>query len=108
MSAEKAKHDVFQAVADPTRRKLLMLLVEKEMSVKAITAEFPITRTAISKHLRILADAGLVKDRKTGRETKYSLTPEPLQELKKWLDYFELYWENKLSALKHLVENEED
>jgi DNA-binding transcriptional ArsR family regulator len=105
--ASSAKHDVFQAIADPTRRKLLKLLSKEEMPVTVISGYFPMTRTAVSKHLRILAEAGLVKERKVGRETRYMLEPEPLQQLKDWLQYFELFWENKLAALKNLVESEE-
>ncbi|GAA3399888.1 ArsR/SmtB family transcription factor [Paenibacillus hodogayensis] len=98
------KHDVFQAIADPTRRKLLLLLDEREMPVTAISSHFPMSRTAVSKHLRILSDAGLVKERKVGRETRYRMEPEPLLELKRWLAYFERYWENKMAALKRFVE----
>lgn len=104
MAASSAKHDVFQAIADPTRRKLLKLLSKEEMPVTAISEHFPISRTAVSKHLRVLADAGLVKERKAGRETRYKLEPEPLNELKDWLQYFELFWENKLAALRLFVE----
>ena len=106
MAASSAKHDVFQAIADPTRRKLLKLLSKEEMPVTAISEHFPISRTAVSKHLRVLADAGLVKERKAGRETRYKLEPEPLYELKDWLQYFELFWENKLSALRLFVESD--
>ncbi|AHD04447.1 ArsR/SmtB family transcription factor [Paenibacillus larvae] len=105
--AATPKHDVFQAIADPTRRQLLKLLGEQEMSVTVISRHFPMSRTAVSKHLRVLADAGLVKDRKVGRETRYRLEPEPLLELKRWLSYYEQYWDNKLSVLKHLVESDE-
>jgi DNA-binding transcriptional ArsR family regulator len=106
MAASSAKHDVFQAIADPTRRKLLKLLSKEEMPVTAISEHFPISRTAVSKHLRVLAEAGLVKERKAGRETRYKLEPEPLFELKDWLQYFELFWENKLSALRLFVESD--
>lgn len=99
-----AKHDVFQAIADPTRRKLLLLLDEQEMPVTTISGHFPMSRTAVSKHLRILADAGLVKERRVGRETRYRMEPEPLLELKRWLAFFERYWENKMAALKRYVE----
>jgi DNA-binding transcriptional ArsR family regulator len=106
MAASSVKHDVFQAIADPTRRKLLKLLSKEEMPVTAISEHFPISRTAVSKHLRVLAEAGLVKERKAGRETRYKLEPEPLFELKDWLQYFELFWENKLSALRLFVESD--
>lgn len=104
MSASSAKHDVFSAIADPTRRKLLRLLVDQEMPVTVISSHFPMSRTAVSKHLRILSDAGLVKEQKVGRETRYRLHPEPLMELKDWLSYYERFWDNKMLALKHFVE----
>lgn len=102
------RHDVFQAIADPTRRSLLRLLGEREMPVTVISEHYPMSRTAVSKHLRILADAGLVQERKSGRETRFRLTPEPLLELKEWLAYYERFWENKLSALRRYVEEEEN
>ncbi|TVX89664.1 ArsR/SmtB family transcription factor [Paenibacillus agilis] len=106
MAAPQPKYDVFQAIADPTRRQLLSLLSEQEMPVTVISDHFPMSRTAVSKHLRILAEAGLVKDRKVGRETRYRLESEPLQELKRWLSYYERFWDNKLSMLKHYVESD--
>ncbi|GAM14898.1 ArsR/SmtB family transcription factor [Mesobacillus selenatarsenatis] len=108
MPSSAARHDVFQAVADPTRRKILKLLADKEMPVVSLTEEFSITRTAVNKHLFVLSEAGLVTSKKIGRETRYSLQPEPLQELQEWLSFFEIYWDNKLSALKNLVECDDD
>ncbi|MCM3667360.1 metalloregulator ArsR/SmtB family transcription factor [Mesobacillus subterraneus] len=107
MAIPQAKHDVFQAVADPTRRKILKLLAEQEMPIALITDSFPITRTAINKHLFVLSEAGLVSSKRVGRETRYSLQPDPLKELQEWLSFFELYWDNKLSALKNFVESDE-
>jgi DNA-binding transcriptional ArsR family regulator len=104
----KMEHDVFQAIADPTRRRLLKLLANKEMPIAAITECFPISRTAVNKHLHVLSDAGLVSSQKVGRETRYKLQPEPLVELKQWLSFFEQYWANKLSALKEFVETDND
>lgn len=101
------KSDVFQAIADPTRRALLNLLANKEMPVKEISGHFPMSRTAVSKHLHILADAGLLSEHKVGRETRYKLQPEPLKELKQWLSYYERFWDNKLNALKNFVESDE-
>jgi len=106
--AAAPKHDVFQAIADPTRRSILKLLIDQEMPVTVITDHFPITRTAVSKHLRVLSEAGLVKERKVGRETRYRLDADPLQELKGWLAFYERFWENKLSALKRYVELEDE
>lgn len=106
MSSAAAKHDVFQAIADPTRRQLLQLLVEQEMSVTTLSGHFPMSRTAVSKHLRVLSEAGLVKEQKVGRETRYSMQPEPLMELKDWLSYYERFWDNKMQALKRFVEED--
>jgi len=110
MSAAEARHDVFQAVADTTRRRLLTLLAEsdKELPIAAIAERFPISRTAVNKHLHVLSEAGLVSNRKVGRETRYRLRPEPLLELQRWLSYFDRYWDNKLSALKAFVEEESE
>jgi DNA-binding transcriptional ArsR family regulator len=105
MSAAGPKHDVFQAISDPTRRSLLQLLGDREMPVTVISEHYPISRTAVSKHLRVLAEAGLVKERKVGRETRYRMDPQPLREVQCWLAYYERYWENKLLALKHYVED---
>lgn len=105
MSASAQKHDVFQAIADPTRREVLRLLAEKERPISEITAHFPMSRTAIAKHLQVLSEAELVSGKKVGREKIYRLHPEPLTELKQWLSFYEKFWENKLSILKHIVEN---
>lgn len=108
MSASLQKHDVFQAIADPTRREILRLLADKELSIFEITGHFPMTRTAIAKHLHILTEAELVRGRKVGREKRFKLQPESLAELKQWLSYFEQFWHNKLSILKHIVENQDE
>ncbi|MGO4369206.1 ArsR/SmtB family transcription factor [Paenibacillus sp. 2TAB19] len=107
MAEPLPKHDVFQAIADPTRRKVLELLGDEELPLNAISGHFAMSRTAVSKHLRVLSDAGLVKDRKVGRETRYRLDPDPLRELKRWLAFYERFWDNKLAALKRYVESED-
>ncbi|MEK4105948.1 MULTISPECIES: metalloregulator ArsR/SmtB family transcription factor [unclassified Paenibacillus] len=104
MPVAEAGHDVFQAIADPTRRSLLKLLANKEMSIASITDCYPISRTAVNKHLQVLSDAQLVSSQKVGREARYKLQPEPLLELQDWLAFFEGYWANKLFALKEYVE----
>jgi DNA-binding transcriptional ArsR family regulator len=101
------KHDVFQAIADPTRRKVLGLLANKDLAISEITSHFPISRTAVAKHLHILSEANLVSGKKVGREKIYQLHPEPLTEVKQWLSYYEQFWDNKLSILKHIVENDD-
>ncbi|MEH6890030.1 metalloregulator ArsR/SmtB family transcription factor [Bacillus sp. JJ864] len=108
MSPSAENYDVFQAIADPTRREVLRLLAEKELPISEITSHFPISRTAVTKHLHILSEAKLVSGKKVGREKIYQLQPEPLQELKQWLSFYEQFWNNKLSILKHVVENGEN
>ncbi|MBD3918496.1 winged helix-turn-helix transcriptional regulator [Paenibacillus sp. PR3] len=100
--------DVFQAIADPSRRKLLEMLGDEEMPVTTISSHFSMSRTAVSKHLRILTDAGLLTERKVGRETRYRLEPAPLQELKRWLAYYDRFWDNKMLALQRYVESSDD
>jgi DNA-binding transcriptional ArsR family regulator len=106
VSASAQKYDVFQAIADPTRREVLRLLAERELPISEISSHFPMSRTAIAKHLHILSEAQLVSGRKVGREKRYKLQPESFDELKQWLAYFEQYWNNKLSMLKHIVEGQ--
>ncbi|MCM3544242.1 ArsR/SmtB family transcription factor [Priestia megaterium] len=108
MTSSAAKHDIFQAIADPTRRKVLELLSEKELPISEITSHFSISRTAIVKHLHILSEADLVHGQKKGREKVYYLQPEPLKEVKDWLAYYEQFWMNKLSILQHIVERNEE
>jgi DNA-binding transcriptional ArsR family regulator len=108
MSAPAEKHDVFKAIADPTRREVLRLLAESERPISEITSHFSMSRTAVTKHLQILSEAELISGRKEGREKIYQLHPEPLTEVKQWLSFYERFWENKLSMLKHLVENDSD
>lgn len=103
-----AKHDVFQAIADPTRREVLRLLANNELAISDITSHFTISRTAIAKHLHILSEANLVSGKKVGREKIYQLQPEPLTEVKHWLSFYEQFWNNKLSILKHVVENDDN
>ncbi|MFF2853402.1 ArsR/SmtB family transcription factor [Peribacillus sp. NPDC058002] len=104
MSAAE-KHDVFQAIADPTRRKVLQLLAEGDLPISEITSHFSMSRTAIAKHLHILSEAELVSGRKVGRQKRFRLQPEPLAELKQWLSFYDQFWDNKLSILKHVIEH---
>lgn len=100
------KHDVFQALADQTRRNILKLLADMDLNISTITKHFPVTRTNISKHLRLLLEAELVSSRKEGRNVIYSLEPEPLKEVYDWVSYYEQFWKTKLQNLKFIAENE--
>ncbi|MFC4023339.1 ArsR/SmtB family transcription factor [Oceanobacillus longus] len=99
------ERDVFVAIADPTRRKLIRLLaVAEELPLHEITPQFQMGRTAISKHLTILKEADLVTNRKLGRETRYRLNPAPLQEVKDWLSFYENFWNERAKLLKNILE----
>ena len=99
------ERDVFVAIADPTRRKLIRLLADSdELALYELTAHFQIGRTAVSKHLAILKEADLVKNRKDGRETKYRLNAAPLQEVKDWLSFYEDFWTERVAILKDILE----
>ncbi|MFO1445208.1 winged helix-turn-helix transcriptional regulator [Bacillus sp. Bva_UNVM-123] len=104
MMSALQKYDIFQAIADPTRREVLKLLAEKERPISEITSHFSMSRTAIAKHLHVLSEADLVSGQKVGREKRYRLQPESFEELKQWLSYFDRFWDNKLAMLKHIVE----
>lgn len=99
---------VFAALADPMRRKLLLNLAEHSpRTATQLAEEYPITRQGILKHLRILEEAGLVTVYKRGREKRYSLTPEPLDELDEWIKELNAKWDQRLLRLKLFIENEE-
>ncbi|MCA9834712.1 MAG: helix-turn-helix transcriptional regulator [Thermomicrobiales bacterium] len=97
--------DVYSAIADPTRRELIGLLASAdELPLHEITPKFDMGRTAISKHLTILKEAGLVNERRMGRETLYRFTPEPLMEVQQWVNHYEMFWTARLDQLKAFLE----
>jgi DNA-binding transcriptional ArsR family regulator len=99
--------DVFQAISDPTRRGLLDLIAHGSQPVKVLAQEFAMTRPAISQHLRVLAEAGLIVEKKVGREHHYQLQPEPLSYVHDWVQQYEQFWQGRLEFLgKHLDEME--
>lgn len=96
--------DVFTAIAHPVRRQLLDLLADGERPVKALAEPFHMTRPAISQHLRILLDVGLVSEHRVGRENHYRLEPDRLAEVQLWLRRYERFWTRKLDALSDYLE----
>jgi DNA-binding transcriptional ArsR family regulator len=99
--------DVYQAIADPTRRQLLGLLAGAERSVGDLAAPFAMSRPAVSQHLRVLREAGLVAERRAGRQRLYRLQPEPLREVEVWLDHFRGFWRERLDALGAYLDAQE-
>ncbi|WP_400164588.1 ArsR/SmtB family transcription factor [Brevibacillus sp. TJ4] len=109
MNENNQMRDVFDAIADPTRRQLIALLAEaEEKPLHELTAQFQMGRTAVSKHLTILKEAGLVHDRKVGRETRFRLNASPLKEVQDWVAFYSKYWSMNMLRLQQLLEEEEE
>lgn len=92
-------HDVFAAVGDPTRRAMLDMLSRGELGAGELARPFRMSRPAISQHLRVLKQAGLVSSRRQGREQIYALCPEPLRDVYDWVEHYRAFWSTKLEAL---------
>lgn len=106
-SVTHSQRDAFSALADPTRRAVLDLLRRGGQPAGDIATAFPISRPAISKHLRVLREAHLVSEHREGRRRLYRLNAEPLRAVDAWLDQYRDFWRTQLSGLKTFVEKEE-
>ncbi len=95
---------MLRAIAAPRRRQILWLVREEELTAGAIAAQFDVTRPAVSQHLSVLKEAGLVSERRNGTRRLYRARPEGLADLKVFLDDF---WGDRLEALKREAEREE-
>ena len=104
VSGKTKDPDVFQALADPTRRAILGLLRQGSQPVGSIARDFPISRPAISRHLRILREAELVTEIKVGRNRLYELNAGPLKDVDDWLAHYRHMWQHQLRNLKRFVE----
>jgi DNA-binding transcriptional ArsR family regulator len=98
------KRDVFQAIADPTRRAIIALIALQAMTPNAIAEHFDITRQAVSKHLRILTECELVVPEQKGREIYYSLEIEKMKEIDEWLEQYRKIWETRFDQLGEVLE----
>ncbi|MCS3797775.1 ArsR/SmtB family transcription factor [Niastella sp. OAS944] len=99
------RRDVFQAIADPTRRAILSLLAVQAMTPNALAENFNTSRQAISKHIRILTECQLVTQEQTGREIYYYFNAKKLKEVDKWLQQFRAQWDTRFSQLDTLLKN---
>ena len=99
-----AHADVFRAIADPTRRALLDRLRGGPCTVNALAAQFSQSRPAISKHLRVLREARLVREERAGRERFYEVDPKPLQAVAGWIEGYRSFWQLSLTNLKRHLE----
>lgn len=97
------RRDVFQAIADPTRRAILTLVAMQAMTPNAIADHFKSSRQAVSKHIQILSECELVKQKQQGREIYYHLNPQKMKEVDKWLEQFRELWEQKFDNLDKLL-----
>src|SRR4051794_28859123 len=95
----KRRPDVFTAISHSGRRQVLDLLTGAERSVSDLAAHFEMSRPAVSQHLRVLLDAGLVTEQRHGRERRYSLVPEQLGPVRDWLANYERFWDDRLLRL---------
>ncbi len=93
------RRDVFQAIADPTRRAIINMLAQQPQNVNAIADQFDVTRQAISLHVKILNECGLIRIKKQGRERVCEASLQHLQEVQQWIDQYKKFWETKLDAL---------
>ena len=99
------KRDIFQALADPTRRAILLLLATQAMTPNAMADHFNSSRQAVSKHIRILTESQLLKQEKTGREIYYHLNAKRMKEIDKWLDQFRALLEKRFDQLDEVLNN---
>jgi DNA-binding transcriptional ArsR family regulator len=101
----KTRRDVFQALADPTRRSILMLLAINAMTPNALAEHFQTSRQAVSNHIQILAECEVVSQKQQGREILYQLEVEKLKEIDVWLEQFRKIWENRFDQLDMVLNN---
>ena len=97
------RRDIFQAIADPTRRAIIALIAIQAMTPNALAEHFDTSRQAVSKHLRILTECELITQEQKGREIFYSLEIEKMKEIDKWLEQYRKIWETRLNQLEDLL-----
>jgi len=100
----KARRDVYQAIADPTRRAIINMIAAQPRNMKSITEMFDISQQGISLHVKILADCGLIKIKQQGRNRFCEARLDKLSEVSAWVDQYRQHWESKLDSLEKYVE----
>lgn len=100
-------NDIFGAVANPVRRRILELLLEESLAAGEIASRFELNRPAVSEHLQVLRNVGIVSEKVQGRQRIYHLNANSLQQIKEWLAPFEHYWQQRLIALNAALSEEE-
>jgi DNA-binding transcriptional ArsR family regulator len=100
------RRDVFQAIADPTRREIINLLAQKSLNLNAVAENFDVSRPAVSKHIKILTECGLVVIQQKGRERYCTANLSKLKEVAEWAEQYKVFWTKKLDALEIFLANE--
>lgn len=99
------RRDVFQAIADPTRRAILILVATQSMTAGAIAANFNTARPTVSKHLQILTECKLLKQEQNGREINYHLNPDKMKEIASFIEPFRKMWDDRFNKLETVLKN---
>lgn len=97
------RRDVFQAIADPTRREILNLLAHRSLNLNHVAENFEVSRPAISKHIKLLTECGLITIRPQGRERYCEARLERLSEVSSWVEQYRQFWNKKLDALENYL-----
>lgn len=100
------RRDIFQAIADPTRREIITILSEEKMNLNSLADKFVISRPAISKHIKILNECGLLKVTQKGRERFCEIKPDKFREVDDWLDPFRKMWEDRFNKLDEILKKQ--
>ena len=97
------RRDVFQAIADPTRRAIISMIAQQPLNLNSVAEQFDVSRPAISKHIKILTECGLVVIRQQGRERYCTAQLHKLNEVAEWIEQYRVFWTNKLDALGNFL-----
>ncbi|MGO1585568.1 MAG: ArsR/SmtB family transcription factor [Mesonia sp.] len=100
---KKINNDPFRAISDSNRREILMMISKENLSINDIAENFDISRPAVSKHIKILYTAGFILIETKGKERICGLKPDGFEEISKWIEYFEEYWNSKIKNLENLL-----
>ena len=106
LQINKMRRDVFQAIADPTRRQIINVIANRSMNLNAVADQFNVSRPAISKHIKILTQCGLITIKQVGRERYCEAKLQKLNEVSEWVEQYRLFWNQKLDALENFLAND--
>ena len=97
------RRDVFQAIADPTRRRIINMIAQQPLNLNSVSEKFEISRPAVSKHIKILTECGLIEIRQQGRERYCEAKLQKLNEVSEWIEQYRVFWTKKLDALEKFL-----